>query len=186
MDDGFSYRSGVIGFLRFLGILIAAVWFGAALFLILGAEPAVFSDDARVLLQKSHFYLSTLLAQTLRTRFFYWCLACGAAAFGHLFIEWLYLGRAVSRISIWLLTGLLVMVLTSGGLVQPRLKHYHSLRVLGATPAERQKAESSFAAWLRISYGMDFLVLGGLAVYLWRMANPPDTLRFLGPAKLRS
>ena len=175
----------MIGFLRFLGILVAAVWFGAALFFVLGAEPALFSDDTRSLLQKSHFYLSTLLAETVRTRFFYWSLACGAAAFLHLFIEWLYLGRAVSRVSLWLLAILLILVLASAMAVQPRLKHFHSQRVLGATPAERQKADISFATWLRVSYGIDFLVIGGLAFHLWRMANPPDTLRFLAPTKLR-
>ncbi len=175
----------MIGFLRFVGLLNAAVWFGAAVFLTFGAEPAIFSQDTQGLLLKSHAYLSVLLAQIVRTRFFYLSLACAAVALLHLLAEWLYLGRPPRKFLLGLLAALVGLALCGGWGLQPALKKLHTARTLAPQPAERQAAQASFHRWQTVAQALDLLTLGGLAVYLWRLANPPDTLRFVNPAQLR-
>ena len=174
------------GFLRFVGILNAAAWFGAALFLFFGAEPAVYSADSQALLQKSFTYLAGLLDHNIRVRFFYLSLLCGVVALVHLVAEWLYLGRTAPRLFLWLLMGLLGVAIASGGVLEPRLKTFHVTRIVGATASERQAAQKSFATLSTVIETMDIFILGGLAVYLWRMANPPDSLRFVSATKFRS
>jgi hypothetical protein len=176
----------VSGFLRFVGILNAAAWFGAALFLCFGAEPAVFSADTQVLLQKSFTYLAGLLDHNIRVRFFYLSLFFGVVALVHLVAEWLYLGRTAPRLSLWLLMGLLGQVLANRGLLEPRLKTLHVTRVVGGSVAERQAAQKSFSTLSTVIEIMDVFIVGGLAIYLWRMANPPDSLRFVSATKFRS
>jgi hypothetical protein len=176
----------VIGLLRFVGLLNAAVWLGATVFLTFGAEPALFSEEARGLLQKSHFYLSEMLVQAVRTRYYYLSVLCGSAALLHVFAEWLYLGRAARRFTLWLLVGLLALVVVSGVWLQPRLKRLHNARTLGATPAERQAAEQSFQSSRRVGLVLDLLIMAGVAAHLWRLGNPPDKLRFLDAAQIRS
>jgi hypothetical protein len=109
----------------------------------------------------------------------------------HMGAEWLYFGKYPRRI--WLT---LVFALFLGGLgqaygLQPKLKakllasHSSANRL-----EERQAAASSFNLWHFFSTSLDLLLLGGLAVYLWRVANPPDEMRFVGatnmPGKFRS
>ena len=146
----------------------------------------MYSPDAQGLLQKSFGYLSALLTQIVRARFLYTSLACGALALLHLVAEWLYLGRPVRRFPLWLLCILLAAVLLGGSWLQPRLKSLHTTRFLGPTAAERQAAQNSLGFWQTLAHAVDLLTIGGLAVYLWAMANPPDTLRFVSPGKFRS
>src|SRR6266496_2641930 len=59
-----SYHPVVIGFLRFLGILNAGVWLGAAIFFTFGAGPALFSQETQNLLgPKNYPYFSGAIAQ---------------------------------------------------------------------------------------------------------------------------
>jgi hypothetical protein len=55
---------------------------------------------------------------------------------------------------------------------------------------QREAAGHSFRVGRVFSTGLNLLLLGGLGVYLWRVANPPDEMRFVGatnlPGKFRS
>ena len=175
----------MIGLLRFVGLLNAAMWLGAALFLTLVAVPAATSPEMEQLLSARNFpYFSIAIAQLLAARFFRWYLVCSFVALLHLVAEWLYLGRYPQRL--WLA---LVVTLCLGGLVhvygvQPQLQKMHQLQF--TRPDLREAAHRSFQAWHKVSTTLDVILVCGLLVYLWRVANPPDSMRVLNAGKFRS
>jgi hypothetical protein len=178
----------VIGLLRFVGLLNAAVWLGVAaffLFFAFGPAPALASTEMQELLSARNFpYFSVAIEQLLARRFLHWYLACSLVALLHLVAEWLYQGRYPQRM--WLA---LVLALCLGGLVQtfvvqPQLKQLHRLHF--PRPDLSEAAYRSFQAWHKVSTALELLLVGGLLVYLWRVANPPDSTRFLNAGKFRS
>src|SRR5581483_4812067 len=118
-------------------------------------------------------------------------LFCALIALLHTGAEWLYFGKYPQRF--WLA---LIFVLFLGGIaqtygLQPKLKANLLIQYSPATRAEeRQAAASSFRGWHLLSTSVNVLLLAGLGVYLWRVSNPPDEMRFVGashlPGKFRS
>jgi hypothetical protein len=192
---GFSYGAHVIviGLLRFLGLLNAAVWFGAAFFFIFIESPATTGSDAmrELLGAKSFPYFSVAISQIIATRFFTMFLVCAILAMIHMGAEWLYFGKYPRRF--WLI---LIFALFLGGLaqtygLQPRLKAQLLIQHSpNSRPEQRESAAASFKAWHAVSTSVNVFLLVGLGVYLWRVANPPDEMRFVGatnfPGKFRS
>lgn len=174
----------MIGLLRFLGLLNVAVWLGAAVFFLLVAAPASTSPEMQELLTaKNYPYFSVAVEQLLAPRFQHWYLACSLVALLHLVAEWLYLGRYPQRR--WLA---LVLALGLGGLaqtfvVQPQLKQLHRLRF--TRPDLREAANRSFSAWHKVSTTLEVTLIGGILVYLWRVANPTDPTRFVSASNFR-
>ncbi len=171
----------MIGFLRFVGLLNAAVWIGAAVFFTFGAGPAVFSEDMKTLLGPRNYpYFSGAIAQVLIARLFALQLICGAIAALHLFAEWLYLGRPMRGFTGYLLVGLLVLGLVGDLGMQPKIKRLHTTKyAVNAAPQTRAAAARSLAIWHGVAQGINLIMLGGLVVYLWRVANPSDAPRFV-------
>lgn len=184
----------VIGLLRFIGLLNAAVWLGTVFLLVFVAEPATNSEPMRELLgAKSFPYFSGAICHLISDRFLTLFLVCALIALLHTGAEWLYFGKYPRRV--WLA---LIFVLFLGGLaqsyaVQPKLKarllvQHHA----GSRPEERESAGRSFRRWHVLATAINLLLLCGLSTYLWRVANPPDEMRFLGaspahlPGKFRS
>ena len=178
----------MIGFLRFFGLLNAAVWFGAALFYTLIASPAFASREMRDLLTARNFpFYSVAIAQIVAGRYFQLQLVCGFLALFHVLAEWLYLGKIPRRFWRGLLLSLVVVTLAGGFLLQPRLESWHHLAFGLNTPAETRKSASrTFRAWHIAADVVNCLVAGGLGVYFWRMANPPDPTRFVSASKFRT
>jgi hypothetical protein len=178
----------VIGFLRFVGLLNAAVWFGAALYQTFIAGPAFASREMADLLTGRNFpFFSVAIAQIVASRYFYLQLVCGFLALFHVLAEWLYLGKVPQRFWLGLLFTIVALNLAGGFLLQPKLKDWHRLAFAPNTPAEtRKSAARAFRAWQGTAEVVNFLVAGGLGVYLWRMANPADTNRFARATKFRS
>lgn len=177
----------MIGFLRFVGVLNAAVWLGAAVFITLGAEPAISSPDMRQLLGNNNFpYFSGAITQIVLTRYFHLNLVCGIVALLHLLAEWLYLGRPARKFSLGLLLSLVALALISGTWLLPRSQKLHATHYsTKAQPTEREAAARSFGAYHLASEFANLFMIAGLAVYAWRMANPADTLRFVSSVKFR-
>jgi hypothetical protein len=176
----------VIALLRFFGLVNAAVWFGAACFFIFVAEPALTGSDAMQTLlgPKSFPYFSVAAAQILGTRFYTLFLLCALLAMLHVGAEWLYFGKYPRRVWLLLIFGLFLGGLAQNYGIQPVLKERLLLQHTASTPPEqRDLARRSFRSWNIMAAGVNLLLLSGLGVYLWHVANPPDEMRFLGTAK---
>jgi hypothetical protein len=182
-----AYGPGVIGFLRFLGIANAAVWLGGTVFYTVAAGPAMVSSDMQGLLGPKYFpYFSGAVAQILLARYFHFHLACATVAVLHVLAEWMYLGRSAHRRWLGLLVALFGLSLLGSVWLGPRLAHLHRDRHrLNATPQQRQAAARSFRLWHGMFQAVNVLMLGGVAVCLWRVTNPPDELRFVGSTQFR-
>jgi len=177
----------VIGFLRFAGILNAAVWLGAAVFFAAAARPAASSAKMKTLLGPVNFpYFSEAIARMLAARLCYVELTCGIAALGLVACEWLYFGKTIPRLWRGLLIVLLGMVLAGWGL-QPKLEQWQQVLYGPNTRLpQRQEASHLFNAWQRAFEWANLLMVAGVAAYLWRVANPPDPTRFVSRTKFRS
>ena len=168
-----------------MGILNAAVWFGAAIFFTFGAGLAPFSQEMKTLLGPNNYpYFSGAIAQILIARYFHLQLACSIVAVLHLMAEWLYLGKFPPKVQLGLLVGLCSAALLGGYGLQPRLHALHATKYgVNTRPEIREAATRSFRAWHGMSQVVNFLAVGGLAVYLWRAANPSDSTRFVSAVK---
>ncbi len=181
----------MIAFLRFTGIVNAAIWFGAAVLFTFFIGPAAFSNEMLNLFggpaaPVSRGYAGAI-AQILLERYYllqYWC---AGIALGNLLIEWLYTARPVQRLLLYVVLGLTGLTLLNGIVLQPQLKRLHYTRY-GATakPAEREAAARTFALWHGVAQVANLLVTLGLLGYTWRVINPPNQPRFIPTAKFRS
>lgn len=175
----------MIGLLRFVGLINAAVWFGSAVFFSFDASPAAASSDMQELLSwKNYPYFSVAIEQLLAARFFHLYVACSIVALLHLLAEWLYLGKYPQRLWLGLLLGLCLGGLVQVYAIQPRLSASHQLQF--TRPDLRETAARVYRAWHAVSTGLDVVLIAGLVVYVWRVAYPPDPTRFVNAAKFRS
>lgn len=178
----------MIGILRFIGILNAAVWLGAAVFHTFGIGPALTSPAMEELLTARYYpYFSVALAQVLVVPYFHLQLLCGVVAVFHVVAEWLYLGNMPDKLWRAWLAGLIAANLVGGFWLQPNLKAWHDQAFgLNTAPEARNSARRKFRAWHSVAEVVNLVVLAGTGVYLWRMANPSDPTRFVSTAKFRS
>jgi len=174
----FPYRPGVIGFLRCLGFLNVAVWFGSAFFFTFAAGPAIFSDDMKQVLGQGFPYYSGAIAQVIISRYFTIQQVCGFIALIHIFAEQLYFGRTPRKRWLGFLVALLALSLLGGFWLQPKLKNLHALRHAPNTkPEVREAATQTFKLWHGISQAVNLVVITGLGVYACRVATPPNLTR---------
>ena len=169
-------------------MLNAAVWLGASLFFAAGAAPALASHAVHALFREQYFdYLSGAVTQVVATRYFYWHIVCAIIACLHLLAEWLYLGRAARRRWLGLVAGLLALGLFGNAWLVPKLAQLHRSRhALNLRPEYRQAAAESFQSWYTVFQGLNLLIIGGVAIYFWRVTSSSDPLRFVSPNKFRS
>ena len=180
----------MIVLLRWIGILNVAVWFGSAMFFTVGVAPAFFSSEMRSLLGEQNYpAFSGRLAMVVMGRYFAFHYWCASIALLHQVAERFYLGKPLQRLNFGLLVGLCSLSLLGGAFLQPSLKKLHAIKYGRSdfySPAQKAQADKAFHTWHAISYVVNLLVMGGLAVYLWRVANPEDSLRFMPAGKFRS
>jgi hypothetical protein len=183
----FRYAAAVIGFMRFVGVLNAAVWLGAAIFYTIATGPAMESADMQRLVGANSFsYFSTAIGQILMARMFRFHAACGAIALLHLAAERLYLGRPARKFWLGLLAGLFVLGLAGSVWICPSLDRFNQAQYAVNYRAEqRQAAAKSFRLWHGVVQAINVLIIGGLGVYLWRVTNPTDAPRFVSAIKFR-
>jgi len=184
----YGARVIVIGLLRFLGLLNAAAWFGAGFFFVFIADPATTGSEAMQALlgPKSFPYFSVAVSQLIGARFFGLFLVCALLAMLHVGAEWLYFGKYPRRMWLLLIFGLFLGGLAQSYGLQPKLKRLVVLEhSVNARPEQREMAGRSFRAWRALSTSLNFVLLVGVGVYLWRVANPPDEMRFVGASNLK-
>jgi Domain of unknown function (DUF4149) len=176
-----SYAHGVIGFLRFVGIANAAVWFGAAIFFTLGVGPGIFSEDIQKLFGDAAFpYYAGGVALVLIKRYFVLQYLCGMIALVHLLAEWLYLGRAPSRFTLGLVILLVILALAGGIWARPRMTALRQTMYSAPTQAQREEAKNTFRTWHGLFQTVNLFMIIGQGVYLMRVTRPQDTGRYGG------
>jgi hypothetical protein len=175
------YSGGVSGFLRFLGIVNAAIWLGASVFFTVFILPGVFSGSMHQALRlptdASSNYVFGLIAQVLFGRFFVLLYICSFVALLHLIAEKLYLGRKISPVGLGIVIGILALSLMGGVGLQPKLHDLHYQRYYAATPEQRELARQAFGRWHGISGFGNLLVMAGLLAHLVRVSRPNDSIR---------
>ncbi len=67
-------------------------------------------------------------AQILIERYFLFHELCGGVALAHLVAEWLYMGKPLQRLTLWLLLGIFALGLVGGHSLQPKLRAPNDLR----------------------------------------------------------
>lgn len=170
----------MIGFLRFVGVANAAVWFGASIFFTFSVGPAVFSSDMRGILGPEAFPgYSGRIAMVFVGRYFVMQEICGAIALTHLVAEWLYMGKPLQRLTLWLLLAISALGLVGGFSLQPKLRNLHrTMYGPGSTPQQADQARHSFKLWHATSQALNLVILCGVAVYLWRVTTPGSGYRY--------
>jgi hypothetical protein len=176
----------VIGILRFVGVMNAAIWFGGSVFFTLAVAPAFFTPDLLKILGEAW---PGVLAHSVWERYYllqYWC---GTIAILHLLAEWVYLGRSIHRVTLIALVTAFCLGMLSGLWLQPRLKALH--RVKYSRPgyysaAQQHQAARSYGIWSGIASGLNWLMLGSLLVYTFRVTQPMGGPRFIPTSKFRS
>jgi len=176
----------------------AALWLGGSVFFTFAVAPAFFSGEIKLLESQGglHPFYVGAIAQIVLERYFYLFYVCGAVAVVHQLAEWVYLGRALHRVTVSVLAGLILIGGLGGLWLQPKLKHLYFIRngmtAQYARPAapipetERAQAAKSFRLWHGVSSSINLLGLAGLLFYFWRVTHPSDNLRVLGATKFRS
>jgi hypothetical protein len=171
------YFEGVTAFLRFLGVLNAAVWFGASVFLFIGL-PAVFSDDLKKALGPIGPVGVGWAAELIIARYFILSYCCGAVGLVHLALEWLYCGKPLLQRNLALLLALTGLALLGGLWLQPKLRELHYTMYFGATKTAQNQASDLFKAWHGASECGNLIVSAGLLLYLWRNSRAGETVRY--------
>ncbi len=162
----------MIRLLHVVGILNAAIWFGAAVFFTFGVGPAFFSKDMLTLLGRPH---AGAAAQVVLERYFLLHLICAVVALAHLITEAVYLGRPLWRWTLALLVGILLLNCVGAYGLQPKLRALHrTMHGVGTPPQMRAVAGQSFGLWHGVSQGFNLAVVAGVLVHLLRVTQPPE------------
>src|SRR3989442_11060570 len=82
------------------------MWFGASIFFTFSVGPAFFSDKMIGLLTRPY---AGAAAQIVIERYFFFHEMCGVIALAHLVAEWLYMGKPLQRLTLWLLLGIFAL-----------------------------------------------------------------------------
>ncbi len=188
IKGAFPYGNNlVIGFLRLVGLINAAIWFGAAVFFAFAAAPVATSEAMGSLLGPRNFpYFSVSVYHLIAGKYYALHLICSVIALMHMATEWVYLGKNPRRVWVVMLLGLTLLGGLEDFILQSHLKDLHRTAfVARVRPDQREAARRAYTAWNVMSRSFQFIMVGCLGVYLWRTANPPDPARFVPAAKFR-
>lgn len=170
----------MIGFLRFIGVVNASIWFGSAIFFTFVAGPTFFSDEMKRLFPPPY---NGLAAQMLLQKYFLLNHVCALIALTHLALEKLYAGRVLERFTLGILITIFGLSLLGGYWLQPKLKELHRIHYRGPV-AQREAAGKSFRAWHGVSQTANLAMTAGLLFYLWRVTSLNNPSRLPGFRKL--
>jgi len=176
-SDGIgAYAVAVQRAIRFVGVLNAAVWLGAAVFFTLAVEPAFASAEMLGFLPRPH---ASRAAEVMLDRYFVLQQWCAGVAVAHLLLEYVQSGRYMGGRVLALLGGLLGASVVGGHWLVPALHRLHRINY-SALASAVQKAE---AASRLTALNVAFEVANGLAMlallyYLWRLSHPANDPRF--------
>lgn len=161
---------------------VAAVWLGTSVFGLF-VMPVFFSVEMKRLFPPPY---NGAIAQLVLERYFVVHIICGLLALAHLGADWMYSGKVVSRVTLWLAGSVLAISLLGGYWLQPKLEKLQKIKYadqyrVAATPLEREAAGKAFGMWHGVSRTLDLFALFALWIYLVRIVNPGEPQRFVSP-----
>ena len=175
-DFGISTFSAVIGFLRFVGVMNASVWFGASIFFTALVAPVFYTPE---ILQLVGGARAGLTGNLVLSRYYDLHLWCAGIALLHLVAECVYLGKPLSRFHLGLLAGLLCLALVGNYWFQPHLYKLQMTRYSQSIPAnQRDAATRSYGSWKGVAQFTNFISLAGVMIYLWQVTGIGVSPRF--------
>ncbi len=169
------------GVLRFVGLLNAAVWLGAAVFCSTALLVAMNSRATMALIGAQYFeQVSGALTQIVFTRLFQLQILCALLAWVHLVAEWLYLGRLPRQFRVGLLTVLFIGSLIGSLWLCPKLTRLQRAQYASSQSKEQvEAARQQFQVWDGVFQAVNVLMIGGIAVYFWRLTQAQNEPRFI-------
>lgn len=178
----------MLGIIRFLGLLNAAIWLGSAVFVTFVAGPAFFSEEMLAFLPKAH---SGRAAQLVLERYFMLHCICAGIAVAHLLAEWLQTRQPLSPLHRNLLLVVVALALLGGLWLAPRLQRLHpamypemyyrnapAMLQEMAQPERVEAAKKSFGLWHGVAQTANLLVLLGLVGHFFLVNRPSTAPRF--------
>jgi hypothetical protein len=178
--------ASVIGLLRFVGVINAALWFGGSVFFTCAVAPAFFSPEMKRFLGEIY---SGLAGYLVAERYYILQYVCGSIALVHQLAEWVLLSRPLQRITMTALLTAFGLGLLGGLALQPRINQLHQAAFGRADlfpPAQKAQALHALAVWQGVAACSKYLAAGCLLVYAWRVVNPSGATRFTPTGKFRS
>ena len=172
------------GFLRFIGLLNAAVWVGGSVFFSFLAGSVFFSPEVTRFTPPPY---NGLVAQAMLERFFLLHYICGGIAIVHLFADWLEKRGTFPKQPILYVVVLLGLALLGGKWISPKLTIWHQqkyefqVKTEGSPPMiepkaysneVRQDAKLKFSIWHGISQTVNLIMLIMLTWRFWRLIHP--------------
>lgn len=141
---------------------------------------------ASLLGPKNFPYFSEAIAEIIAARLFYLQIFCGLLALVHLMAERLYFSKSARQLWLGPLLAVWALSLFSGAWLRPKINDLHVRQsAVNLSAQQREAAAESFNAWQKVAWVANLSVVAGVAVYLWRVANPPDPARFVSAATFR-
>jgi hypothetical protein len=170
--------------IRFIGVLNAAIWLGAAVFFTLAARPAFLSGEMLSFLPRPH---ASRAAVVMLDRYFVVQQVCAGVALAHLLLEYVQSGRSMGGWVLGMLGGLLGVGVAGGLWLAPAL---HDLQrvCFSAAAGAVQKAEAA-GELTALNVGFEVangLVVLGLLYYLWRLSHPVNGPRYASLGEVKS
>lgn len=138
----------MISFLRFVGVMNAAVWLGASLYHFMAVGPFFSTAAARWVLGEPH---ATGAGLMLWHRLYMLQYVCLGVAWAHLLTEWVYLGRGPSRFQAGVLSLLLALTLAGDLELRHGVEPAHWIRQNPKAAADdKARAERGYPLWSAI------------------------------------
>ncbi len=170
-----------MGFLRFIGVVNAAIWFGGSVVCSLVMLPGFFTGPMKAVLPPPY---NGAAAQVIIERYFWFQHICAAVALLHLWAERLYTNRAGERITASVLAILFGLGLAGGFWLQPKLQQLYLAKYRAPSAEQRAEAAADFRTWHAVSRVADTVMLPALLFYLWRLTSASHPSRLPGFRKL--
>lgn len=164
-----------------MGLFNAAIWLGAAVFCSTALLVAMNSRAAVALIGTQYFeQVSGALTQIVFTRLFQLQILCALLAWLHLVAEWLYLGRLPRQFWVGLLTALFIGSLIGSLWLCPKLTRLQRAPYAPNQSKEQvETARQQFQVWDGVFQAVNVLMIGGIAVYFWRLTQAQNEPRFI-------
>ncbi|EEF59855.1 hypothetical protein Cflav_PD2862 [Pedosphaera parvula Ellin514] len=169
-----------------MGVVNAAIWFGAAIFFTAVIGPAVFSQETHKLFGETAFpYYAGGIAMIMIRRYFLLQIICAAVALLHFLLEKISFQRKLTRFTLILLLSLFGLGLIGRFGFYPKMEALRQTMYFGQTAEQKEKARSTFGAWHGFSQVVNLVMIGGLFIYLIQLNKPVESVRYGGVTKFR-